>query len=89
MEDLSHQLVMFAAEHKRAIVRGYISQQSQGLRVNDEHFMAVPIFDFNEIFGDELILGGIRSEGEHFLIMKRFISHINRKNFEKIEKRSD
>lgn len=75
VKDLSHHLVMFAAEHKRTIVRGDISQQGESLRVYDEHFMAVPIFDFNEIFGDELILGGIRSEREHFLIMKRFISH--------------
>ena len=71
-----YHLVVLAAEHKRAVVRGNVGQKSQGFRVNYEHLMAVPVLYLYIVFGDELVFGGIRAERERLLIVERFGWHI-------------
>ncbi len=77
MENLGHHLVMLAAQHERAVVGTYIGQKGKGLGGDHKHLVAVPVLGFHALFGEELILGGVSSEREHFLIMKGFCCHIS------------
>ena len=75
VKDLCHQLIVFAAKHERAVMGGDVCEDCQSLRINHEHLVAVPVLYFHIVGRDVLILGGIRSQREHFLVMKRFCCH--------------
>ncbi len=75
VEDFRHHLVVFATEHERVVMGGLAAQHGQRLGIHHEELVASPVFNFNIVGGEMIILGRVRAEGEHLLVMERFGCH--------------
>ena len=75
VQNLSNHLVMLAAEHEGIVVRGLAGKHGERLRINNEEFMATPVFHLHIVGSKAVILSGIGAERKHRLIMERFSCH--------------
>lgn len=75
IEYFGNHLIVFAAQHKRAVVRSDVGQKCKSFRFNDEHFVAAPVFDRDIVFGNQLIFRSVRTHLKGLLIMEGFCRH--------------
>ncbi len=75
-KDFSHHGVVLATEHESVVVGSLTRQHGKRLGVYDKELVPAPCFGA-DIFGSEVVvLGSVRSQRKHFLVMKRFCCHI-------------
>ncbi len=71
-ENLGDHFVVFAAKHECVVVSGLTGKNRERFGVNDQHFVAVPVFNFYVVGSQVIVFRRVGAERKHFLIFERF-----------------
>ncbi len=66
---------MLATQQERIVVSGGIGQNGKSLRINHEHFVAVPVLGLYIFVRQQTVFGFVRTQGKGFLVMERLGCH--------------
>ena len=74
-EDFGDHGIVFATEHEGIVVGALACEDAESFRLDHEKFVTAPVLDFDIVGGEVVVLGGVGTEGEHFLILEGFCGH--------------
>ena len=75
VEDFGHHLVVLPAEHESIVVCSLSGEHGEGLRIYDEHLVAVPVLGLHIIGCQMIILRCVGRHRKHFLVSEWFGCH--------------